>query len=331
MVTTEVRQGQLAENRDERWQAVAARDGARDGEFVTAVITTGIYCRPSCPARLPHYRNVVFFPVPEVAEEAGFRPCKRCSPHLQPVEDPQLQIVRGVCREIEGASEFRPTLAQLGERLGINPHHLQKTFKRIVGISPREYADARRLGTLKDRLKDGWTVTDALYDAEYGSSSRLYEKSSARLGMTPAAYGRGGAGLTIQYATVRSPVGYVLAAATERGVCAVYMGDSEAFVESVLRNEYPAAHIQHDTKAIRTWIEGILKHLSGAMPTSNCRWTSRARPFSGWSGVSFSASPTARRGPTARSPRRWAARRPLGRLPARVRPIRCRLWYPATA
>ena len=121
MVTTEVRQGQLAENRDERWQAVAARDGARDGEFVTAVITTGIYCRPSCPARLPHYRNVVFFPVPEVAEEAGFRPCKRCSPHLQPVEDPQLQIVRGVCREIEGASEFRPTLAQLGERLGINP------------------------------------------------------------------------------------------------------------------------------------------------------------------------------------------------------------------
>ena len=266
MVTTQARREAPVPDHDARWQAVLARDRAHDGEFVCGVRTTGIYCRPSCPSRRPQYGNVVFFPLPEVAEQAGFRPCKRCSPHLQPVEDPQLQMVRRVCREIEDASESRPTLARLGQRLGVNPHHLQKTFKRIVGISPHEYADARRLGTLKDRLKDGWTVTDALYDAGYGSSSSLYQKSSDQLGMTPAAYSRGGAGLTIRYAVAGSEFGYVLTAATERGVCAVYMGDSEAFVESVLRSEYPAADLQHDPDAIRRWVQGILRHLSGAKP-----------------------------------------------------------------
>ena len=266
MVTTQTRQEAAAPERDNRWQAVLARDETHDGEFVYGVRSTGVYCRPSCPSRRPQYAHVVFFPVPEVAEQAGFRACKRCSPHLQPVEDPQLQMVRRVCLEIEDASETRATLAWLGKRLGVHPHHLQKTFKRIVGITPHEYADARRLGTLKDRLKDGWTVTDALYDAGYGSSSSLYQKSSDQLGMTPAAYSRGGAGLTIRYAVARSEVGYVLTAATERGVCAVYMGDSEAFVESVLRREYSAADLQHDPKAIRPWLQSILRHLSGAMP-----------------------------------------------------------------
>ena len=269
MVTTQARQGATAQDGDVRWQAVLARDEAHDGDFVYGVSSTRVYCRPSCPSRRPHYEHVVFFPVPEVAEQAGFRSCKRCTPDLQPVEDPQLQMVRRVCREIEDASEFRPTLAHLGETLGIHPHHLQKTFKRIVGITPHEYADARRLGTLKDRLKDGWTVTDALYDAGYGSSSRLYEKSSDQLGMTPAAYGRGGAGLTIHYAVADSEFGYVLIAATERGVCAVYMGNSEAFVESVLRSEYAAADLQNEPEAIRPWVQGILQHLSGAMPHLN--------------------------------------------------------------
>ena len=146
-----------------------ARDKGHDGTFVYGVRSTGVYCRPSCASRLPRYSRVVFFPVPELAEQAGFRACKRCQPNLHPAPDPQLQIVRRICRQIESASEERPTLAWLSRSVGVSPYHLQKLFKRIVGITPHQYADAHRLGTLKDHLKDGWTVTDALYDAGYGS------------------------------------------------------------------------------------------------------------------------------------------------------------------
>ncbi len=266
MVATQIRRETQALCPDDRWHAVVARDKSRDGVFVYGVRSTGVYCRPSCASRLPRYSQVVFFPVPELAEQAGFRPCKRCQPNLHPAPDPQLEIVRRICQQIERASEGRPTLAWLGRSVGISPYHLQKLFKRIVGITPHQYAGAHRLGTLKDRLKDGWTVTDALYDAGYGSSSRLYEKSSAQLGMTPATYRRGGAGLAIRYAIADSHVGYVLAAATERGVCAIYLGDSEASLQSELRSEYPSADIHHDADAIRPWVEAILEYLSGVMP-----------------------------------------------------------------
>lgn len=266
MFATQTRREAKTQGHDDRWRAVEARDTGHDGVFVYGVRSTGVYCRPSCASRRPRYSQVVFFPVPELAEQAGFRPCKRCRPNLYPAPDPQLHIVRRICQQIEDASEERPTLAWLGRSVGISPYHLQKLFKRVVGITPHQYADVHRLGSLKDRLKDGWTVTDALYDAGYGSSSRLYEKSSAQLGMTPATYRRGGAGLAIRYAIGDSHLGYVLAAATERGVCAIYRGDSEASLQSELRSEYPSADIHHDAGAMRRWIEAILEYLSGAMP-----------------------------------------------------------------
>ena len=270
MVATQTREIQT-QGHDDRWHAVEARDKGHDGTFVYGVRSTGVYCRPSCASRLPRYDQVVFFPVPELAEQAGFRPCKRCRPNLHPAPDPQLQIVRRICQQLESASEERATLASLGRSAGMNPYHLQKLFKRIVGITPHQYTDAHRLGTLKDRLKDGWTVTDALYDAGYGSSSRLYEKSSAQLGMTPATYRRGGAGLAIRYAIADCHLGYVLAAATERGVCAVYLGDSEASLQP-----YSAASTHPPTSATTPMpCAGGLKLSSNTcpepFPTSSCR------------------------------------------------------------
>ncbi|HKW50580.1 MAG TPA: bifunctional transcriptional activator/DNA repair enzyme AdaA, partial [Candidatus Eisenbacteria bacterium] len=183
-----------------RWRAVVARDASLDGVFVTGVLTTGIYCRPSCPARRPKRDNVRFFGRPEEAERAGFRACLRCRPKEAGRPDPQADMVRRVCRILAERPEERVTLTALAREVGVSPHHLQRTFKRAIGISPRQYADALRLGRLKQRLQGKDSVTMALYEAGYGSSSRLYETSTQRLGMTPGAYRDGGRGVRIRYA-----------------------------------------------------------------------------------------------------------------------------------
>jgi AraC family transcriptional regulator of adaptative response/methylated-DNA-[protein]-cysteine methyltransferase len=242
------------------WKATRRRDRRFDGRFVFAVRSTGIYCRPSCPARRPRRKNVLFFPAPAEAEGSGFRACRRCRPRLAATGAPAW--IAEACRRLEAVENGSPGLRELADEIGLSPSHLQRTFKRVVGVSPRQYADAQRLRAVKSRLKRGVPVTEALYEAGYGASSRLYERSD-QLGMPPAAYRGGGKGRRIDYAVVRSPLGRLLVGATERGVCAVALGDSKAELLEALRKEYPAAEIRRDRGRIRPWVEQILRSLEG--------------------------------------------------------------------
>jgi len=263
---------------DALWQAVQARDRGADGEFVYAVRPTGVYCRPSCPSRKPHREQVVFFPLAEAAEQRGFRACRRCRPRTAHSHDPRTQAVARICREIESrilsngdasGSENRLTLAALSSTAGISPHQLERAFRRVMGITPRQYADAQRMRHLKSSLRKGDDVTTALYDAGYGSSSRLYERAPSHLGMTPATYRQGGAGMQIHYTVVASPLGRLLVGATSRGISALYLGEGDAALESALRKEYPRAEIRRDTsgsKNLAGWVDKVLAHLRGKEP-----------------------------------------------------------------
>jgi AraC family transcriptional regulator of adaptative response/methylated-DNA-[protein]-cysteine methyltransferase len=182
------------------------------------------------------------------------------------VSETQVEAVRQTCRYIEANLETPLPLAALGERAGISPSHLQRLFKRITGITPREYADACRLGRLKSRLKQRRTVTMALLEAGYGSTSRLYERSSRQLGMTPVAYQRGGPAVRIRYTVVSCPLGRLLLAATERGVCGVCLGDADGPLEAALRTEYPAAEVRRDDAGLNPWADDLLRHLDGRLP-----------------------------------------------------------------
>ena len=243
------------------WRAVQTRDVSFNGIFVYGVRSTGIYCKPSCPSRRPQRGRVIFFQSPLAAGQAGFRPCLRCLPHK--ARGPQEETVLRACSTIEAHPEGALSLALLGEILGVSPHHLQRTFKRIMGVTPHQYMRASRVKQFKARIKQGADVTRAIYDAGYGSSSRLYEKATDHLGMTPATYRRGGRGMNIRYAIVDSHLGRMLVAATERGVCAVSFGDSDASLEAALTAEYPAAEIHRDEAGFTRWVSLLLKHLGG--------------------------------------------------------------------
>lgn len=248
------------------WRSVLERDRAMDGRFVFAVRSTGIYCRPSCPARRPSRQQVEFFPLPEAAEQAGFRACRRCRPRQTAPGDPAATLAQRVCQAINADAETAPSLARLGGALGVSATQLQKTFKRVMGISPREYAGARRVAALKSKLRSGQDVTRALYEAGYGSSSRLYEKTSAELGMTPGAYRRGGRGMNISYTIVTCPLGRMLVGATERGVSALTLGDSDSVLEAALIAEYPRAQIHRDDARFSAWTKTLERHLNGFEP-----------------------------------------------------------------
>lgn len=251
---------------DARWQRVLARDSRSDGAFVYAVRSTGIYCRPSCASRRPRREQVVFFSLPTTAERAGFRPCRRCRPEQVKPLDPQVEMVRRACLDLDAHPGETVTLATLAAHVGASPFHLQRTFKRVMGISPREYQDARRMERFKKELKENRNVTYALYEAGFGSSSRLYERAPSKLGMTPSTYRKGGIGVRIRYTVVASPLGRLLMAATDRGVCRVGMGDSDRLLENDLRKEFPAAEIIRDDSALRAWSNALLKHLGGWQP-----------------------------------------------------------------
>lgn len=248
------------------WKAVEQRDAAYDGRFVYAVRSTGVYCRPSCPSRRPLRKGVVFFAAPDSAEHAGFRACRRC--HGKPAGE---SLGSRVSRYIDGqlaagqTATIETTLEALSAKFQISPYHLQRTFKRDVGVSPREYTEAKRLGLWKSQARQGRDVTSALYEAGYGSSSRLYEKAAAGLGMTPAVYRKGGLGMQIEYTIADCPLGRLLVAFTTRGVSAVYLGDEDAALESALRKEYPRAAITVSARG-SAWVAELVAYLKGTRP-----------------------------------------------------------------
>jgi len=245
-----------------QWSALSQRDASQDGHFVFAVSSTGVYCRPSCPARRPRRENVRFFLLPEQAEQAGYRACLRCRPksagaHTQP------DGVKAICRFIEQHLDEPVTLERLGKEFRQSPFHLQRRFKAVLGITPREYADSCRLRTLKRSLQAGDNVTRAMYDAGYGSSSRLYERTASQLGMTPDKYRRGAIAAVIHYICADSPLGRMLIAATDRGICAIQFARSDGELLEGLKREFPFAARKQDEGRLRTWAKTFLLQLQG--------------------------------------------------------------------
>src|SRR5438132_5557113 len=230
---------------DEKWKAVLSRNDSFDGAFVFAVRSTRIYCRPSCPARRPTKEHVTFFPGSIEAEQSGFRPCQRCLPRGAG-PSPRAKLVDHVCKYIEANLQGKLTLVTLSRQVGLSPYHFQRTFKRVLGVSPHQYVESRRLAKMKRFLRDGETVNNSLYNAGFSSRSRVYEKISSGLGANPRPIRQGGRGLQIRYTIVDSPVGRLLVGATERGVCAVCMGDSDRTVETVLAEDYPSAKLHRN-------------------------------------------------------------------------------------
>jgi len=258
-----------------KWQQVVARDARQDGRFVFAVRTTGIYCRPSCPSRRPRRDSVEFFAGPNEAERAGYRACLRCKPTQISAQAQYVTHARQLLDNTEGVV----TLRELSQQVGLSPFHLQRLFKRATGLSPREYQSARRLQHVKTGLRKGEDVTTALYDAGFGSPSRLYEKAPQQLGMTPGEYRRGGAGANITFAIAPTPLGRLLIAATERGLCAVRFGDNAADLERDLRKEFHAAELHRDDTAMRRYVESLLAVVRGEKTTIDLPLDVRATAF----------------------------------------------------
>jgi AraC family transcriptional regulator of adaptative response/methylated-DNA-[protein]-cysteine methyltransferase len=224
------------------WAAVVRRDPAADGAFVYSVRTTGIYCRPSCAARRPHRANVAFHPTPAAAEAAGFRACLRCRPGAAPRAERHAAAVAAACRAIEAAEEL-PDLAALAAAASMSRFHFHRVFKAATGVTPHAYAAARRTERVRAALGRRSSVTEAIYDAGFNSSSRFYASSAATLGMTPSAFRGGGADAEIRFAVGASTLGAILVAATDKGVCAIMLGDDPARLVRDLQDQFPAARL----------------------------------------------------------------------------------------
>lgn len=246
------------------WRAVQRRDKSFDGRFVYAVSSTRIFCRPSCASRRPTKSNVEFFPSPSDAERAGYRACKRCRP--------ASAAGSAIDKALAAASAFLTqhagepvTLSRLSREVGVSAFHLQREFKRAFGVSPREFQDANRRRVLATRLRKGDTVSRATYEAGFGSSSRVYER---KLGMSPADLRKGGAGQRIQFAIVTSRLGRLLGAYTEKGVCAVAIGDDDKKLEKSLREQFPKADIRAAGSTINEWVTAIVRGIGGEINPS---------------------------------------------------------------
>lgn len=227
---------------DPRWALVVARDASADGAFVYSVASTGVYCRPACAARTPARRNVRFHADAAAAEQAGFRPCKRCCPDQPPLAERHAVVVAAACRRIEQAEEAL-SLGELADGAGLSPHHFHRLFRSITGLTPKGYGDAHRANRVRDALASGAGVTEALYDAGYGSSGRFYAAADATLGMLPSAYRAGGAAARIRFGIGSSSLGRVLAAASERGICAILIGDDNDMLVEDLHRRFPQADV----------------------------------------------------------------------------------------
>jgi AraC family transcriptional regulator of adaptative response/methylated-DNA-[protein]-cysteine methyltransferase len=247
---------------DSRWQAVLARDGASDGKFVFAVSSTGVYCRPSCPSRRPRRENVTFFGRPQDAESAGFRACLRCRPKAVTGNQRQA-MVKAICRYIEQHLDEQVTLAQLGMEFRQSPFHLQRTFKAELGITPKEYADSCRMRGFRQKLKAGQTVTRAMHEAGYSSTSRLYERTASELGMEPAKYRRGAIAAPIRYTCADSPLGRILIAKTDKGICSIQFATSDEELEQGLRHEFPFAVRRRDDETLAPTVQTLMQQMGG--------------------------------------------------------------------
>ncbi len=228
---------------DPRWLAVQARDKAADGQFVYAVTSTGIYCRPSCSARQALPENVQFHLDCSSAEAAGFRACLRCKPDQRSPDETQRALIERACHVIEQA-ESPPTLNALAAQVGLSPYHFHRLFKAITGVTPKGYASAHRANRVRDQLTASGSVTEALYEAGFNSSGRFYTVANQLLGMTPKAYKAGGANVRIRYAVGDCSLGVLLVAQSERGICAILFDEDAAALEADLRRRFPNALIE---------------------------------------------------------------------------------------
>ncbi len=258
---------------DHLWKAVEQRDAEMASRFVYAVVSTGIYCRADCPSRRPNRKNVVFYESPSLAETAGFRPCRRCRPNEVSAADGLLQ---SAIAAIDARVEEPFSLEELAAETGANPRQLHRLFRDTLGVTPRQYAAAARLDSLKAKLRQGVPVTDALYDAGYGSSSRLYESAGSRMGMTPASYRKRGAGLAITWDIGDTALGRMLVASTDRGICALYFGESDSALEMALVEEYPAATLQ---RAAQSWIPPLAEAIAERKPAPSLPLDVQATAF----------------------------------------------------
>lgn len=245
---------------DQRWEALLRRNPQADGSFFYAVKTTGVYCRPTCSARRPNRQHVEFFLTCADAEHAGYRACQRCHPHHASHPSPIPAAITCACRIIE-QSESPPALKELAATVGLSPSHFHRLFKGSLGLTPKAYAAACRTRRFQGELSKTRTVTEALYSAGYGSSSRCYENAVDHLGMTPAEYQKGGVGQHIRHALVECTLGWLLVAATERGICAVEFGDQPGHLEDRLRLRFPAAEIHGTDPELSVWVKRILEYL----------------------------------------------------------------------
>ncbi|PTY08699.1 bifunctional DNA-binding transcriptional regulator/O6-methylguanine-DNA methyltransferase Ada [Opitutaceae bacterium EW11] len=245
---------------DARWEAVTGRDARADGRFVYSVSSTGVYCRPSCASRQPRRENVRFHENCAAAEAAGFRACKRCQPNGVSPADLDAARMAEACRRIE-AAETPPNPVELARAAGLSRFHFHRLFKRVVGVTPGQFFARTRAERMKEELRRSSTVTQAIYDAGFQSSSRFYDASDKALGMTPTQFRDGGAGLAVRYATAPCSLGYVLVAATERGICAVFLGDTPHSLEAQLREEFPRALLQAGAAGLSDWLRAVVKEV----------------------------------------------------------------------
>jgi AraC family transcriptional regulator of adaptative response/methylated-DNA-[protein]-cysteine methyltransferase len=246
------------------WKAVKNNDSRFNGAFVYAVNSTGIYCKPSCRSRLPKRENVEFFDDFGKAENAGFRACQRCQPKSETVSERTSSVLRA-CEILEREESL--TLEDLSAAVGLSAAHLQKIFKEIIGVSPKKYAEIKRLEKFKAEIKAGSDVTGAMYDAGFGSSSRLYENVSEKLGMTPKTYAKRGENMTINYTISDCDLGKLLVARTVKGVCAIAFGDDAQTLRENLFGEYKNASLTEDNANLKEYVEAILANLDGAQKT----------------------------------------------------------------
>ena len=253
----------------ERWNAVVERNTSRTGEFLYGVKTTRVFCRPTCASRRPLRKNVEFFATVAAARARGYRACQRCRPDREPA-GPINAVVHELARQIDASPEQQFRLAELAERAGYSPFHLQRNFKAVIGSSPKEYQTAARLRILKTELRRETAVSDAIYQAGFGSGSRVYEKTDAQLGMTPGEYRAGGKGLTIAYASGQTPLGLLMIGATDRGICFLQFGENGRALRSELSRQFPAALMQPMPASRRdqfaAWMAALNRHLRGLEP-----------------------------------------------------------------